>query len=127
MQAVTEKTSPNYKRYDLGQQARGTVVEVVLSCINNIRLMDESNFKLYAEGKSFKFLGGRAEKSPARLTIPKTGHWHVVVDKTGFQALSNSNVRAIPPKMLNVADLSAPRTAANSATANQDFAKARSA
>lgn len=124
---MTEKLSPNYKRYDLGQQARGTVVEVALSCINNIRLMDDDNFKLYAEDKSFKFLGGRAEKSPVRLTIPKTGHWHVVVDKTGFQALANSNVRAIPPKTLTAADLLAPRTPANSDTAKQEFADAQSA
>lgn len=124
---MTENLSPNYKRYDLGQQARGTVVEVVLSCINNIRLMDDDNFNLYAESKNSRFFGGRAEKSPTRLIIPKTGHWHVVVDKVGFQALANSNVRAIPPKTLNAANLSAPRTPANSTTAKEEFADAQSA
>ncbi|MGJ8570735.1 MAG: DUF1883 domain-containing protein [Hoeflea sp.] len=121
---MTENLSPSYKRYDLGQQARGTVIEVVLSCINNIRLMDDDNFNLYAEGKNSRFFGGRAEKSPARLIIPKTGHWHVVVDKTGFQALANSNVRAILPKTLSAADLSAPRTPANSAKGKEEFAEA---
>lgn len=124
---MTQKTSPNYKRYDLGQQARGTVVEVVLSCINNVRLMDETNFNLYTEGKSFKFLGGRAEKSPTRISIPQTGHWHVVIDKTGFPALSNSNVRAIPPKTLNAANVQTSRTPANSAPAHQAVTEARSA
>ena len=106
---MTEKLIPNYKRYDLGHQIRGTVVEVVLSCINNIRLMDDDNFNLYTESKDCKFFGGRAEKSPVRLVIPKTGHWHVVVDKTGFQALANSNVRAIPPKTVTTS-ASAPET-----------------
>lgn len=104
---MTEKLSPNYKRYDLGQQPAGTIVEVVLSCINNIRLMDEANFALYADSKNCRYIGGRTEKSPARLTIPKTGHWHVVVDKTGFETLANSNVRATPPKPMNVAKASA--------------------
>jgi diguanylate cyclase (GGDEF)-like protein len=91
------KTYPRYKRYDLGKQPAGTVVEVVLSCINNVRLMDDANFQRYTESKSYKCIGGRIEKSPTRFTIPITGQWHVVVDKIGFQILANSNVRAIPP------------------------------
>ena len=124
---MTENNSPHSKRYDLGQQTRGTVVEVVLSCINNVRLMDNDNFNLYAESKNCKFFGGRAEKSPTRLTIPKTGHWHIVVDKTGFKALANSNVRAIPPKTMNNATLSAPPKAANSAPATGQVAAAQPA
>lgn len=89
------KTYPRYKRYDLGKQQAGTLIEVVLSCINNVRLMDHANFIRYAEDKSYKFIGGRIEKSPVRLTVPMTGHWHVVVDKVGFQTLANSNVRAL--------------------------------
>ncbi|MCY0095415.1 DUF1883 domain-containing protein [Hoeflea ulvae] len=90
--------SPRYKCYHLGKQAAGTVVEVVLSCVNNVRLMDHANFLLYSEGKTFQFIGGRTEKSPARLAIPRTANWHIVVDRVGFQALSDSNVRTIPPK-----------------------------
>lgn len=97
---VTVTFSPVYKRYDLGKQQAGTIVEVVLSCMNNVRLMDDENFRRYAEQKTFKSLGGRIEKSPTRFTIPMTGNWHVVVDKAGFQALANSNVRAIPPRKM---------------------------
>lgn len=91
------KTYPRYKRYDLGKQLAGTVVEVALSCVNNVRLMDAANFRLYADGKAYRFFGGRIDKSPTRLTIPAGGHWFVVVDWAGFQTLANSNVRAIPP------------------------------
>lgn len=123
---MSEKISPAYKRYDLGQQPRGTVVEVVLSCINNIRLMDDDNFNLYANGENSRFFGGRAEKSPTRLIIPKTGHWHIVVDKTGFQALANSNVRAIPPKTQNAANPSDPR-APEGSPEKEDIADAQPA
>jgi hypothetical protein len=91
------KSSPRYKHYDLGKQPLGTTVEVRLSCVNNVFLMDQENFTRYAEAKSYKAIGGRTEKSPARLTIPANGQWHVVVDKAGFQALANSNVRAMLP------------------------------
>jgi diguanylate cyclase (GGDEF)-like protein len=73
------------------------VVEIVLSCINNVRLMDHANFQRYLESKPYKCIGGRIEKSPVRFTIPLNGQWHVVVDKIGFQTLANSNVRAIAP------------------------------
>ncbi|MDZ7600592.1 MAG: DUF1883 domain-containing protein [Hoeflea sp.] len=91
------KHTLRYKRYDLGKQLAGTIVEVVLSCVNNVRLMDHANFKLYSAGKDFKAVGGRIERSPTRLIVPTDGRWHVVVDKTGFHILANSNVRAIPP------------------------------
>lgn len=73
------------------------MVEVVLSCVNNVRLMDHANFQRYVESKPYKCVGGRVEKSPTRFTIPMNGQWHVVVDKIGFQTLANSNVRAIAP------------------------------
>lgn len=101
------KTYPRYKRYDLGKQQAGTVIEIVLSCVNNVRLMDHANFTRYAEAKSYKFIGGRIEKSPTRLTIPMSGSWHVVVDKIGFQTLANSNVRALVPNSARASNAAA--------------------
>lgn len=92
------KQPPLCKRYDLEQQTAGTIVEIVLSSINNVRLMDHANYLNYVEGKPYKAIGGRMEKSPTRLQIPTNGHWHVVVDRVGFNKLANSNVRAIPPR-----------------------------
>ena len=92
------KQPPLNKRYDLEKQVAGTIVEIVLSCMNNVRLMDHANYLLYVEGQPFKAFGGRMEKSPIRLQIPTSGHWHVVVDRVGFATLANSNVRAIPPQ-----------------------------
>ncbi len=89
--------TPRYKHYDLGKQPAGTVVEVVLSSINNIRLMDERNYRLYASSQPYKFLGGLAVKSPTKLTVPGLGQWHVVVDREGLAKLANSNVRTIQP------------------------------
>lgn len=115
------KLSPRYKRYDLGKQPAGTIVEVVLSCMNNVRLMDHDNFNRYLEGKTFKSIGGRTEKSPTRLTIPLAGQWHVVVDRAGFQTLANSNVRAIPPQGQTIAHSAGAQRAANSSAAKADL------
>ncbi len=84
-----------FKHYDLGQQPAGTVVEVALSCINNIRLMDTRNLVAFKEARKFKYFGGKVDKSPIKLAVPTTGHWHLVVDRDGFNALAKSNVRII--------------------------------
>jgi diguanylate cyclase len=89
--------APRYKHYDLGKQPAGTVVEVALSAINNIRLLDEKNFRLYAAAQPYKFLGGLTVKTPTKLTVPADGQWHLVVDREGLPKLANSNVRTIQP------------------------------
>ena len=88
---------PRYKHYDLGAQRAGAVVEVVLSAINNVRLMDERNYRLYAASQPYKFLGGLTVKTPVKLTVPSAGQWHLVVDREGLAKLANSNVRTIQP------------------------------
>lgn len=90
-------TPPRYKHYDLGAQPAGAVVEVVLSAINNVRLLDERNYRLYAASQPYKFLGGLTVKTPVKLTVPTAGQWHLVVDREGLAKLANSNVRTIQP------------------------------
>lgn len=89
--------TPRYKHYDLGAQPAGTVVEVVLSAINNVRLLDERNYRLYASSQPYRFLGGLTVKTPTKLVVPTPGRWHLVVDREGLAKLANSNVRTIQP------------------------------
>ena len=42
-----------------------------------------------------QFIGGVARKSPIRLTIPQSGHWHVVVDMEGHHGQSESSIRIV--------------------------------
>lgn len=56
------------------------VVSVSLSSQANVLLMDESNFQSYRAGRSYRYFGGHARRSPVRLVPPHRGHWHVVVD-----------------------------------------------
>ncbi|MCO6186359.1 DUF1883 domain-containing protein [Rhizobium sp. L1K21] len=97
------KQAFRYTHYDLKAQPAGTVVEVTLSCINNVRLLDGRNFKLFQTLKPHKFLGGLAKISPTRLVVPQGGHWHLVVDMDGLPALANSSVKTIVPGHLTSA------------------------
>ena len=70
---------------DLGTRQRGDVIEVTLSAVANVRLMDSLNLENYKNGFKHIYTGGVVRQSPVRLAIPSLGHWHVAIDTTGIQ------------------------------------------
>ncbi len=87
----------NFTHYDLKEQRAGTIVEVTLSAVANVRLMTDNNLKLYKQVLKHQFVGGVAKKSPLRLTVPNTGHWHLIVDMQGLNGLAQSSIRVMDP------------------------------
>jgi Domain of unknown function (DUF1883) len=81
---------------DLGQCKRGEMVEVTLTSGANVRLMDSSNFANYKNGRRHRYTGGLAKRSPVRLQIPSSGHWHVAVDMQGLRGSTRASVRVLP-------------------------------
>jgi Domain of unknown function (DUF1883) len=87
------KPTFHFTHYDLKEQRAGTIIEVTLSAVNNVRLMTPTNFQRFKETLDFKFLGGVAKKSPLNLVIPESGHWHLIVDMEGHHGLADSKVK----------------------------------
>ena len=58
--------------------------------------MDSSNFQNYRNGRDHKYIGGRVTKSPVRLQMPRSGHWHVAVDLMGLHGSVKSSARLLP-------------------------------
>ncbi|MBH5141111.1 DUF1883 domain-containing protein [Rhodococcus erythropolis] len=83
--------------YDLKQQKKGAVAVVTLDKQANVRLMTMSNYQSFKAGRTARGIGGLAKKSPARLGIPSTGHWVVVVDLGGLPGQFRAGVRVEPP------------------------------
>lgn len=81
---------------DLGQRQRGEIVEIALTSGANVRLMDNSNFSNYKSGGRHQYIGGLAKRSPLRLQIPSSGHWHLAVDMQGLQGSTRASVRVLP-------------------------------
>jgi hypothetical protein len=84
-----------FTHYDLKPQRAGTTIEVSLNAVNNVRLMTAANFQRFTELLDFKYVGGVAKKSPVRLAVPETGHWHLIVDMEGHHGLADSSVKLI--------------------------------
>lgn len=87
----------NFTHYNLGRKEKGQIVEITLSgSAANVRLMDNSNFQNYRNGRQHRYFGGLAKQSPVRLSIPSTGNWHVTVDMQGLRGTVRSSIRMMP-------------------------------
>lgn len=81
---------------DLGQRKRGEIVEITLTSGANVRLMSSSDFSSYKNGRQHRYIGGLVKRSPIRLQIPSSGHWHVAVDMQGLRGSTRASVRVLP-------------------------------
>ena len=68
----------------------GDTVVVSLDSQANVRLLDSSNYSKYCRGERHEFYGGLVKASPFRLSVPRTGAWHVAIDLGGYAG----NIRA---------------------------------
>ena len=84
-----------FRHYDLKLLRAGSVIEVTLNAVNNVKLMTPANLQRFTELLDYKFMGGTAKRSPIRFSIPESGHWHLVVDAEGHANLAESSVTMI--------------------------------
>lgn len=90
----------NFIHSDLGYRNAGDCVEVTLTAGANVRLLDASNFSSYQRGRQHRYYGGLAQRSPVRLVIPSSGHWHCVVDMQGLRGSVRAGLRVIPSEAM---------------------------
>lgn len=85
-----------FQHYDLGHRQAGEIVQITLSgTAANVQLMDSSNFSNYRAGRRYRYTGGHATRSPVRLQIPRSGHWHVAIDLGGYAGTLRSPVNVL--------------------------------
>ena len=84
----------NYIHYNV-QTMPGDTILVSLKNQARVLLLDATNFNAYRCGRQFHHYGGWATASPARLSPPCAGHWHVVVDLNGRVGSIQAGVQVI--------------------------------
>lgn len=72
--------------------SEGDVVVVDCSHQSNIMIMDDMNFNHYRRGQKFRHWGGHYARFPARITVPHTDDWNVVIDLGGGRANIRYNI-----------------------------------
>ena len=81
-----------HREFDLEPE---DVVEISLNSPANVMLLDPLNFSNYEQGTSYRYHGGHAEKTPVRLSPPRDGRWHLVVNLGGYAGIVRAGVRVI--------------------------------
>ncbi len=64
----------------------GDIVVVKCSHQCNIMLLDDSNFSNYQSGGQFHYHGGFFKMFPAKIAVPSSGWWNIVIDLAGGTA-----------------------------------------
>lgn len=98
-----------FTTFDLKQQPKGAVARVQLSGNSaNVRLVDSSNLQALKAGRKHTYYGGHFTKSPITLTVPRSGHWYVVVDHGGMRGNTRARVEVLPGRLPLLRQTSAP-------------------
>lgn len=73
----------------------GDTIQVTLDKQANVKVMDGTNFQRYRRGERHTYYGGRVTNSPANITPPHQGHWHVTIDLGGHRGTVRASVRVL--------------------------------
>jgi Domain of unknown function (DUF1883) len=93
--APEEDATMHHLHYEIDANA-GDVVEVVLDRAANVRLLDPANYEKYKRRQDFRNSGGGyVTVKPFRLTVPESGHWHVVIDLGGGAGQVKASVQLL--------------------------------
>lgn len=74
----------NYLYYEM-DASNLDVIQVTLNYTKvNVYLLDGDNFKLYKDGKGFRWVFGvNSLAYPIHIVPPQAGHWYLVLDAAG--------------------------------------------
>lgn len=86
----------NFLQSDLGHLDRGDIVLVTLTRGANVELLDAANLSKFKRGEKHQYYGGLARTSPARIPVPRSGRWTLVVHMRGLRGTTRASVKVIP-------------------------------
>lgn len=73
----------------------GDIIQVTLNKQANVKVMDGTNYQKYRRGQRHTYYGGLAKVSPANVSPPRQGHWHVTIDLGGHAGSVRAAVRVL--------------------------------
>jgi hypothetical protein len=78
------------------QLSQGDMIVVECDRQCNVRLLDDYNFEQFQKGRQHRYYGGFYRMFPARLVVPKSGHWNIVIDLGGQRETAKYQVSYLP-------------------------------
>ena len=74
---------------------KGEVVQLDCDTQCNFMLLTDRDYGAYQQVRRFKYHGGTFKGFPARITVPETGWWNIVIDLAGAQREIQYNITVV--------------------------------
>ena len=71
------------------------VVQVDCDTQCNLMLLSDADYRAYQQLRRFKYIGGTFRHFPARVTVPASGEWNIIIDLAGAKKEIQYNITII--------------------------------
>lgn len=74
---------------------KGEIVQLDCDQQCNFMLLSDADFAAYQLVKPFRYHGGTFKKFPARIPVPESGYWNIVIDLHGAPGPINYTITTV--------------------------------
>ena len=74
---------------------KGEIVQLDCTEQCNFMLLNDANYAAYRNVRRFHYLGGTFKRFPARITVPESGDWNIIIDLAGATAEVQYNITIV--------------------------------
>ncbi len=61
----------------------------------NFMLLSDGDYKAYQQVRRFAYCGGTFKHFPARISVPESGYWNIVIDLAGAKGEIQYNITVV--------------------------------
>ena len=74
---------------------KGAVVQLDCDTQCNFMLLSDRDYVAYQQVRRFRYHGGTFKRFPARITVPETGPWNIIIDLAGANREIQYNITVV--------------------------------
>lgn len=74
---------------------KGEVVQLDCDTQCNFMLLTDGDYDAYQKVRRFSYCGGTFKHFPARIPVPESGHWNIIIDLAGAKGEILYNITII--------------------------------
>lgn len=74
---------------------KGDIVQLDCDTQCNFMLLSDRDYAAYQQVRRFKYHGGTFKRFPARITVPETGPWNIIIDLAGAKSEIQYNITVV--------------------------------
>ena len=74
---------------------KGEVVQLDCDTQCNFMLLSDGDYAAYQKVRRFNYFGGTFKQFPARISVPESGDWNIIIDLAGARGEIQYNITIV--------------------------------